>query len=251
MGWYNDAPTRIDPNSMSGLTQDGESLTAKDERLRRLAMQSEAMALANQEQSQQNQMAQQQRVGQWEADRSQIFHPYDTMPVERMATDIHSPLYTSPGKPQFQWADEAGPMPEVDMSRQPIAQPKWDAAMANTKYGSGMSHLSDTPESRNQRAVLDSLTGELKALSELPVEGSMPRILELRSQIAAIQGKMMPGITSGAPQPNPAPTGGGSLPGAVQSQFTPEQEKRIAENVALHGKSREEVIAQMRAKGRL
>lgn len=250
MGWYNDAPTRIDPNSMSGLTQDGESLTAKDERLRRMAMQSEAMALANQEQSQQNQMAQQQRVGQWEADRSQMFHPYDTMPVERMATDIHSPLYTSPGKPQFQWANEPGPMPEVDMSRQPIAQPKWDAAMANTKYGSGMSHLSDTPESRNQRAVLDSLTEELKAVSQIPTPQNISRMQVLQGQISEIQKRMSPAAGQPGQGPAPRPTGG-PLAGAVQGQFSPDQEQTIQDNMAEYGQPRERVIQALKAKGLL
>lgn len=133
----------------------------------------------------QNQAADQQLSSQWEAERAQMFHPYDNMPMDRMALDKHSPLYQNEGDPQIQMDMEpsagawgasapgmASPMaPErFDMpvpERERVPQSQWDAAFSKTNLNRwNDTELSDTPESRMKRASIEAWTRELQSVTD-------------------------------------------------------------------------------------
>lgn len=151
MGWFSDGSYYTDSQTPGYSGNGGSPMVGGDadkEKKRQEQLQNEQMEL-------QNKALNQKTTSDWEASRAQLFHPYDNMPVERMALDQHSPLFTSPGKPQFSWADELAPQPAMDMSRRPVPQSQWDASFANSKLNAYNREVTDTPQGRLDRAALD------------------------------------------------------------------------------------------------
>lgn len=212
----------------------------------------------------QNQAADQQLSSQWEAERAQMFHPYDTMPMDRMALDKHSPLYQNEGDPQIQmdmepsagaWgasapgmaspmAPERFDMPEPE--RVGVPQSQWDAGFSKTNLNRwNDTELSDTPESRMKRAAIEAWTSELRALSDpqrmVPLtDTDKARATQLRNSIDAATGLGPSGAPAGA-----VPMRAQGAPNAAADGI----EARIQATMAKYGKSREEVVAALKAKG--
>lgn len=203
----------------------------------------------------QNQATDQQLTSQWEAERAQMFHPYDTMPMDRMALDEGSPLYENAGgdiqmdvepmagiwgssalgdQSENQWieswsqlAPSAAPTTPQAPQRVPVPQSQWDAAFSKTNLNRWNDpQLTDDPQSKNARALLANHSRELSSINSAVIK--TPEMVErakaLTEQINIIENQLLsPGAPAGAVQgPPPKATGGNwwdSVPDADKARY--------------------------------
>lgn len=210
----------------------------------------------------------QQMTSKWEAERAADIHPYDNMPMERMALDRNSPLYQNSGSSPIQmsiggmaqesspgvWQGSAPPDlpmgPHEAMQKVPRDQSQWDAAFSKTNMGRwNQQELSDTPERRAKSDALSAIQSEIRVLMS-PEGALVPNRNQRLSDLQKRQDELT-GMGAAAPAPNPAPTGTGGLAGAASAASGADGgiEERIQATMAKFGKSREEVVEALRSKG--